>query len=91
MSTPVPVAGGTIRLGQLLKLAGAVESGAEVRPLLLEGEVAVNGEDETRRGRQLVPGEVVSVDQPTGTQRFTLVDPGPAADPGEAAAPHRVM
>ncbi|MBO1753249.1 RNA-binding S4 domain-containing protein [Actinotalea sp. BY-33] len=75
MSTPVPVAGGTIRLGQLLKLAGAVESGAEARTLLLEEEVTVNGVVETRRGRQLGPGDLVTVDQPTGALEFTVVDP----------------
>ncbi|MGZ4617049.1 MAG: RNA-binding S4 domain-containing protein, partial [Actinomycetes bacterium] len=45
-----------IRLGQLLKLADLVDSGGEVRPLLAEGRVRVNGEVETRRGAQLRPG-----------------------------------
>jgi ribosome-associated protein len=49
-----------IRLGQLLKLAGVIDSGAEVKSLLAEGAVAVNGEVETRRGRQLHPGDVVA-------------------------------
>ena len=55
----VPIRGEMIRLGQLLKLAGVVGSGAEVKGLLEEGAVAVNGEVETRRGRQLHPGDVV--------------------------------
>ena len=48
-----------IRLGQLLKLASAVDSGGEVKQLLAEGRVTVNGAVETRRGAQLKPGDVV--------------------------------
>ena len=51
----------TIRLGQFLKLADMVDVGSDVKDLLADGEVLVNGEDETRRGRQLVRGDVVSV------------------------------
>ena len=51
----------SIRLGQLLKLAGVVDSGGEARELIVEGEVRVNGEVETRRGRQLRGGDVVEV------------------------------
>lgn len=50
-----------IRLGQFLKLADLVESGAQARPLVTAGEVSVNGATETRRGRRLVKGDVVSV------------------------------
>ena len=50
---------GTIRLGQLLKAAGLVESGGEAKAVLASGEVTVNGEPETRRGRRLQPGDVV--------------------------------
>jgi ribosome-associated protein len=57
----VPIRGDTIRLGQLLKLAGVVGSGGEVRELLASGDVLVNGEPEERRGRQLHPGDVVAV------------------------------
>lgn len=48
-----------IRLGQLLKLAGLVESGADAKSLLAAGEVTVNGEVDVRRGRQLQRGDVV--------------------------------
>ena len=48
-----------IRLGQLLKLAGVTDSGAEVKGLLAGGGVEVNGQPEARRGRQLHPGDVV--------------------------------
>ncbi len=55
----VPIRDQSIRLGQFLKLANLVDSGSDVRPLMIEGLVTVNGETETRRGRQLVVGDVV--------------------------------
>lgn len=58
----IPLRDGMIRLGQLLKLADLVDSGGEVRAFLEEAEITVNGEREDRRGRQLVPGDVVVVD-----------------------------
>ena len=48
-----------IRLGQLLKLAGIADSGTDAKELLADGAVRVNGEPETRRGRQLRAGDVV--------------------------------
>ncbi len=57
----IPVHGGTIRLGQLLKLAGVADSGSEARALLAERPALVNGAPETRRGRQLHPGDRVRV------------------------------
>jgi len=48
-----------IRLGQLLKLAGLVESGGSVKTLLADGMVEVNGRTETRRGAQLERGDTV--------------------------------
>jgi ribosome-associated protein len=51
----------SIRLGQLLKLADLVDAGADVKPLMISGQVSVNGEVETRRGRRLVRGDVVTV------------------------------
>lgn len=58
----MPVRGGGIRLGQFLKLANAVDQGSDVKYRLAAGEVDVNGAVETRRGRQLVIGDVVEVD-----------------------------
>jgi ribosome-associated protein len=52
----------TIRLGQFLKLANLVDSGSDAKFLLAEGELSVNGEAETRRGRQLRNGDVVEYD-----------------------------
>ena len=57
----VPIREETIRLGQLLKLAGLADSGAEARELVQDGAARVNGEVETRRGRQLQRGDVVDV------------------------------
>ena len=51
----------SIRLGQFLKLADLIDNGAEAKPLLMQGAVVVNGEVETRRGRQLVKGDVVTL------------------------------
>ncbi|QNK82500.1 RNA-binding S4 domain-containing protein [Nakamurella sp. PAMC28650] len=58
----IPITGDMIRLGQLLKLAGAVDTGADVRPLLEDGLVTVNDEVETRRGRQLHRGDVITLE-----------------------------
>ena len=55
----VEIRGDMIRLGQLLRLAGLADSGAEAKALLAEEGVAVNGEPESRRGRQIRPGDVV--------------------------------
>jgi ribosome-associated protein len=57
----VAIRGDMIRLGQLLKLAGVVESGGELKALLAEVEVLVNGEPDNRRGRQLHVGDVIRV------------------------------
>ena len=57
--------GDTIRLGQLLKLSGLADSGADAKALLLDHRVTVNGELETRRGRQLHRGDVVAVGDET--------------------------
>ena len=57
----VPIRGDMIRLGQLLKLAGVAEDGGEAKALLAAEAVSVGGEVETRRGRQLFVGDVVSV------------------------------
>jgi ribosome-associated protein len=59
MSEEISIRGETIRLGQLLKLAGIVDSGSEARELLAAQQALVNGQPEDRRGRQLHPGDVV--------------------------------
>jgi ribosome-associated protein len=50
-----------IRLGQLLKLVNAVEDGQEAKAVISDGLVRVNDELESRRGRQLVAGDVISL------------------------------
>jgi ribosome-associated protein len=56
----VAIRGDTIRLGQLLKLAGVVGTGGELKRFLETTPVLVNGEADARRGRQLHPGDVVA-------------------------------
>lgn len=48
-------------LGQALKAADLVGSGGEAKVVIQAGEVSVNGEIETRRGRKLEAGDVVEV------------------------------
>jgi ribosome-associated protein len=49
-------------LGQALKVANLVGSGGEAKVLIQAGEILVNGEVETRRGRKLEKGDVVEVE-----------------------------
>lgn len=48
-----------IKLGQALKAAGLVDSGVTAKEVIQNGEVKVNGETDTRRGRKLYDGDVV--------------------------------
>jgi ribosome-associated protein len=57
----IELRGEMIRLGQLLKAAGLVGSGADAKGRIAEGAVRVNGEVELRRGRQLHRGDVVAL------------------------------
>jgi ribosome-associated protein len=57
----LPIRDDMIRLGQALKLASLAEDGVEAKNLIDNGLVQVNGEIEERRGRQLHPGDSVSV------------------------------
>ncbi|AKU16033.1 RNA-binding S4 domain-containing protein [Luteipulveratus mongoliensis] len=57
----VPIRDEAIKLGQLLKLSGLVEDGAEARELIQTGRVSVDGEVETRRARQVRPGSRVEL------------------------------
>lgn len=49
-----------IKLGQALKAAGLVDTGADAKFLIQDGEVSVNGEKEYQRGKKLHEGDVVS-------------------------------
>ncbi|GIE24123.1 RNA-binding protein [Winogradskya humida] len=57
----VAIGSDMIRLGQFLKLADLIETGGEAKLVIADGDVKVNGEIDTRRGRQLHPGDVVAV------------------------------
>ena len=55
----IEIKGGIIRLGQFLKMAVLVETGGEAKARVQAGEVLLNGEVETRRGRQLSHLDVI--------------------------------
>ena len=61
MIVDVPLRDESIRLGQFLKLANLIETGSDAKVVTADGLVQVNGEVETRRGRQLVVGDVVTL------------------------------
>ncbi len=69
----IPIHTDTIRLDQLLKLAGAVSTGGAVRPLLEEGRIFVDGVRETARRRQLAAGSVVKVLTEDGEEEYQVV------------------
>ncbi|SFB23765.1 ribosome-associated protein [Acetitomaculum ruminis DSM 5522] len=48
-----------IKLGQLLKLANLVYSGAEAKEVIQNGEVTLNGEVVVERGKKIRPGDIV--------------------------------
>lgn len=79
-SREVSLRSDSIRLGQFLKLADVVDNGGDVKPLMIGGLVAVNGVPETRRGRTLVDGDVVTV----GADSLRVVA---AASPGLPPSP----
>lgn len=58
----------TIKLDQFLKLKGIASTGGQAKLMIQSGEVKVNGSSETRRGRQLVAGDSVTV----AGKRFTV-------------------
>jgi ribosome-associated protein len=55
----------TIKLDQFLKLMGIVPTGGQAKLMITGGDVKVNGTVETRRGRQLVTGDKVTVGEET--------------------------
>ncbi len=48
-----------IKLGQAIKAAGLVQTGAEAKIVVQDGQVKVNGHVETQRGKKLVAGDEV--------------------------------
>ena len=55
----------TIKLDQFLKLMGIAGTGGQAKLMIQDEMVSVNGELETRRGRKLVSGDRVTVDDQT--------------------------
>lgn len=51
-----------IKLGQLLKLAGLVESGVDAKFVIQDGLVKVNGHVETQRGKKVIAGDIIEFD-----------------------------
>ena len=72
MTRDIPIRGESIRLGQLLKLAGLLGGGGEAKAFLASTPVLVNGEPDARRGRQLHPGDVVRA----GEEELRIVEAG---------------
>ncbi|WP_435199971.1 RNA-binding S4 domain-containing protein [Janibacter sp. GS2] len=73
---PVHIRDASIRLGQLLKLAGLVEDGVMARTIIAAGEVSVDGRPETRRGAQVRAGSTVEY----AGQRIEVVTGEPEID-----------
>ncbi len=70
----VSISGGSIKLGQFLKLANLVETGGHAKELISSGEIEVNGEVVTARGHELIDGDVVSI--PSLSTTATVVADG---------------
>ena len=51
-----------IKLGQALKATGLVETGVDAKLFILDGDVKVNGEVCTQRGKKLYDGDIVEFD-----------------------------
>ena len=54
-----------LKLGQVLKATGLVDSGVVAKEVIQNGEVKVNGEVDTRRGRKLYDGDLVEFENQT--------------------------
>ena len=64
-SEPIQIPTEFIKLQDLLKFAGAVETGGDAKLIIQEGRVAVNGEVCTMRGKKLRPGDRAVIDDET--------------------------
>ena len=77
----IEISGDAIRLGQLLKFANLVTDGGQAKALIANGMVRIDGELETRRGRQVGIGSRVEVDLPYGRQELRVVHQRPVSGP----------
>ncbi len=73
METTLPVGDRPINLTQVLKLVGWADNGGQAKHLIAEGLVLVNGTVESRKRRQMVPGDVVQLDIEDAPPPITLV------------------
>lgn len=58
----IPITTDFIKLESFLKFAGASETGGEAKNRIQNGEVTVDGQVCTMRGKKLIPGMEVSLD-----------------------------
>ncbi len=70
----------TIKLDQFLKLVGVASTGGQAKMMIFDGVIKVNGVLETRRGRKLVSGDQVTVQQETSVNNVTSFDVGSFID-----------
>lgn len=63
-----------IKLGQALKLAGLVSSGIDAKFVVQDGQVKVNGEVDTRRGKKLVPGDTFEFEGTNCRSRIMVIE-----------------
>lgn len=69
----IEITDGGIRLGQLLKFADLVDSGSDAKEVLADGLVRVNGAIDSRRGRQLQRGDVITLGSGPTAQSVRLI------------------
>ena len=62
VETEIPISTEHIKLEAFLKLAGAVETGGEAKNRIQNGDVLVDGQVCTMRGKKLLPGMAVELD-----------------------------
>lgn len=62
VSMEIPISTEFIKLESFLKFAGAAETGGEAKNRIQNGEVFVDGEVCTMRGKKLLPGMTVELD-----------------------------
>ena len=70
----------TIKLDQFLKLVGVASTGGQAKMMIFDGAIKVNGVLETRRGRKLVSGDKVTVEQEISVNGVTSFDVGSFID-----------
>ncbi len=58
----VEIDGDYIKLDQLLKFSGAIDSGGQAKLMILNGDVRVNGSIATERGKKIRKGDIVEVE-----------------------------